>query len=55
VDDAAVHHVFDGGWIWVLRFNNRITSARVAAAPALAAEIRLDRSGFFAPPSVGRF
>jgi tetracycline 7-halogenase / FADH2 O2-dependent halogenase len=31
VDDAAVHHVFDGGWIWVLRFANGITSAGVAA------------------------
>ncbi|MEI9971021.1 MAG: NAD(P)/FAD-dependent oxidoreductase [Ignavibacteriota bacterium] len=31
VDDAAVHHVFDGGWIWVLRFNNGITSAGVSA------------------------
>jgi FADH2 O2-dependent halogenase len=41
VDDAAVHHVFEGGWIWVLRFNNGITSAGVAATPALAAEIRL--------------
>ena len=26
-DDAAVHHVFDGGWIWALRFNNGLTSA----------------------------
>jgi tetracycline 7-halogenase / FADH2 O2-dependent halogenase len=26
-DDAALHHVFDGGWMWVLRFNNGITSA----------------------------
>jgi FADH2 O2-dependent halogenase len=33
VDDAAVHHVFEGGWIWVLRFNNGITSAGVAAWP----------------------
>jgi len=41
VDDAAVHHVFDGGWIWVLRFNNGITSAGVAAAPRLARELRL--------------
>ncbi len=41
VDDAAVHHLFDGGWMWVLRFNNCITSAGVAAAPALAEEIRL--------------
>jgi FADH2 O2-dependent halogenase len=30
VDDAAVHHIFPGGWIWVLRFNNGITSAGVA-------------------------
>ena len=40
VDDAAVHHVFDGGWIWVLRFNNGITSAGVAATDELAEEIR---------------
>ncbi|MBL9138895.1 MAG: tryptophan 7-halogenase [Verrucomicrobiales bacterium] len=31
IDDAAVHHVFDGGWFWVLRFCNGITSAGVAA------------------------
>jgi FADH2 O2-dependent halogenase len=31
IDDAAVHHVFEGGWIWVLRFNNGITSAGAAA------------------------
>ena len=30
-DDAAVHHVFPGGWIWVLRVGNGITSAGVAA------------------------
>ncbi len=41
VDDAALHHVFDGGWIWVLRFNNGVTSAGVAATPALASELRL--------------
>jgi FADH2 O2-dependent halogenase len=29
-DDAALHHVFPGGWIWVLRFNNEITSAGAA-------------------------
>ena len=40
-DDAAVHHVFDGGWIWVLRFNNGVTSAGVAATPALADEVGL--------------
>jgi FADH2 O2-dependent halogenase len=26
-DDAALHHVLDGGWIYVLRFNNGVTSA----------------------------
>lgn len=40
-DDAAVHHVFPGGWIWVLRFNNGITSAGVSAAPGLARELHL--------------
>jgi tetracycline 7-halogenase / FADH2 O2-dependent halogenase len=34
VDDAAVHHVFDGGWIWVLQFNNGVTSAGIAATDA---------------------
>jgi FADH2 O2-dependent halogenase len=41
-EDAAVHHVFDGGWIWVLRFNNGVTSAGIAATDALAASLRLD-------------
>lgn len=36
VDDAAVHHVFPGGWIWILRFNNGLTSAGVAASDAFA-------------------
>jgi len=30
-DDAAVHHVFPGGWIWVLGVGKGITSAGVAA------------------------
>jgi tetracycline 7-halogenase / FADH2 O2-dependent halogenase len=41
VDDAAVHHIFDGGWIWVLRFNNGITSAGVAATDKAAADLGL--------------
>lgn len=41
VDDAAVHHVFRGGWIWVLRFGNGVTSAGVAAAPELARALAL--------------
>lgn len=40
VDDAAVHHIFDGGWIWLLRFNNGLTSAGVAATAKVAAELR---------------
>jgi FADH2 O2-dependent halogenase len=28
-DNAALHHVLDDGWIWVLRFNNGVTSAGV--------------------------
>src|SRR5262245_1391556 len=36
VDDAAMHHIFEGGWIWVLRFNNGVTSAGVAATDDLA-------------------
>ncbi len=40
IDDAAVHHVFDGGWIWVLKFNNGITSAGVAATDEVTAQLR---------------
>jgi len=46
VDDAAIHHVFDGGWIWVLRFNNGVTSAGVAATDDFAEKYSLgDASG----------
>ena len=38
IDDAAVHHVFDGGWVWVLRFNNGITSAGLAATDSFMAQ-----------------
>ncbi|MDZ4685093.1 MAG: tryptophan 7-halogenase [Planctomycetaceae bacterium] len=31
-DAAAVHHVFDGGWMWQLRFDNGVTSAGFALA-----------------------
>ena len=41
VDDAAVHHIFDGGWVWVLRFNNGVTSAGVAATSEVARELGL--------------
>jgi FADH2 O2-dependent halogenase len=42
VDDAAVHHVFDGGWVWVLRFNHGVTSAGVAATRRVAKELALN-------------
>jgi FADH2 O2-dependent halogenase len=28
-DNAAVHHLLEDGWVWVLRFNNGVTSAGV--------------------------
>jgi FADH2 O2-dependent halogenase len=39
LDAAALHHVFPGGWIWILRFNNGVTSAGAALTDPLAAEI----------------
>ncbi len=39
-DAAALHHVFDGGWIWMLHFNNGWTSAGVAASRAVAERYR---------------
>ena len=41
VENAAVHHVFNGGWVWVLKFNNGITSAGVAANETRAKSLRL--------------
>jgi FADH2 O2-dependent halogenase len=38
-DAAALHHVFPGGWIWILRFNNGITSAGAVLTDALAESI----------------
>ncbi len=39
--EAAVHHIFDGGWIWVLHFNNGITSAGVAATSEVFSRLNL--------------
>ncbi len=39
-DAAALHHVFGGGWIWVLHFNNGWTSAGVAATAGVAERLR---------------
>jgi FADH2 O2-dependent halogenase len=41
MDDAALHHVFDGGWMWVLRFGNGVTSAGIAVTDDLASELGL--------------
>lgn len=32
-DNAALHHVFDGGWMWVLPFDNGVTSAGFSLDP----------------------
>lgn len=42
-EDAAVHHLFDGGWIWVLRFNNGIASAGAVVAEPFASGLDLRR------------
>lgn len=41
IDDAALHHIFDGGWMWVLRFGTGVTSAGIAITDALATELDL--------------
>jgi FADH2 O2-dependent halogenase len=41
MDDAALHHVFDGGWMWVLRFGNGVTSAGIAVEDWLADELKV--------------
>ena len=40
-DDAALHHCFDGGWMWILRFENGITSAGFSVQDWLAEELGL--------------
>jgi tetracycline 7-halogenase / FADH2 O2-dependent halogenase len=45
IDDAALHHVFPGGWMWVLRFSNGITSAGAAVVSDVARTLRLEEGG----------
>lgn len=40
-EQAAVHHLFDGGWMWALRFNNGLTSAGVVATRPAARRLGL--------------
>ncbi len=42
VDDAAIHHIFRDGWVWVLHFCNDVTSTGIAATPSLANELHFD-------------
>jgi FADH2 O2-dependent halogenase len=55
VDDAAVHHVFDGGWMWVLRFGSGVTSAGVAVEDWLATELGLADGAAAWPRLLARF
>lgn len=41
IDDAAIHHLFPDGWIWMLHFSNGITSTGLVATPALAQQLHL--------------
>lgn len=40
-DAAALHHIVDGGWIWILRFDNGLASVGLAATDPLADDLRL--------------
>jgi FADH2 O2-dependent halogenase len=59
-DHAALHHVLDEGWVWVLRFNNGITSAGIMFdGERRAPDDRLNPEGEWATllkryPSLGR-
>lgn len=44
VDDAAVHHIFDGGWIWVLRFRSGVVSAGAAVVDSVAERLRFSEA-----------
>ncbi len=54
-DEAALHHVFDGGWMWVLRFNNGVTSAGVAVEDWLAKDLNLREGEKAWPRFLNRF
>jgi FADH2 O2-dependent halogenase len=55
LDDAALHHVFDGGWMWVLRFGNGVTSAGIAVTDTLAQELNLSEGEPAWPRFLARF
>ena len=41
LDAAASHHVFEGGWMWILPFDNGVTSAGIGVEAWLAEELNL--------------
>lgn len=41
VEAAAIHHIMDNGWVWLLHFNNGITSAGIAATRPFADRLLL--------------
>ncbi len=45
VDWSALHHVFPGGWMWILRFDDNRVSAGVSVERWLADEIALLEDG----------
>jgi FADH2 O2-dependent halogenase len=50
IDDAAVHQVGEDGWMWILRFDNGVTSAGVALRGPAARALRLEEG----PPAWDR-
>ena len=55
VDDAALHHILEEGWMWVLRFDNGVTSAGFALEDRLANELKLADGGAAWPRVLERF
>ncbi len=49
-DDAAQHHLLEGGWLWMLRFNNAITSVGYTAL--VSSELDASGLGWAAYPSL---
>ncbi len=55
MDAAAVHHVFDGGWMWQLRFDTGVVSAGIAVTDSLAQEIGLSDGAQAWPRFLARY
>lgn len=55
VDDAALHHIIDEGWMWMLRFNNGLTSAGFILRPEVAQRIRASSPQAVWDQLIGRY